>query len=72
MSIVNNLDIKRFLLHATVISSSSDTSSSKSRLQHRDGQVGWHSSESKHMLGQTVNEWNLTEVKINHVISLQA
>lgn len=38
------------------MSSSPDTSSSKSRLQHRDGQVGWHSSEPGHELGQTVKE----------------
>lgn len=36
------------------MSSSPDTTSSKSRLQHRDGQVGWHSSEPGHELGQTV------------------
>jgi len=38
------------------MSSSPDTSSSKSRLQHCDGHVGWHSSEPEHKLGQTVNE----------------
>lgn len=45
------------------MSSSPDTTSSKSRLQQFDGQVGWHSSDSEQMPGQTENERKGNEVE---------